>query len=221
MMSAGHLAMAFDQSFLLALALLILGSGLLKGNISAQVGALYSVDDEANRVRGYTVFSMGINVGAVFGPIVCGLLGQLYGWHTGFGAAALFILIGLVTYLVGYRHLPARAERSNSVSRALTSDEWRRIGIICAVLAIVLFPATSYFQSFNTAAVWSQDHVNLALGSFVIPVPWFNAVDAMFSILAVPRCSRSGAGRPRRAPASNRAIWRKSASARGWSPAPT
>ena len=199
LMSAGHLAMAFDQSFLLALALLVLGSGLLKGNISAQVGALYSVDDEANRVRGYTVFSMGINVGAVFGPIVCGLLGQLYGWHTGFGAAALFILIGLVTYLVGYRHLPARAERSNSVSRALTSDEWRRIGIICAVLAIVLFPATSYFQSFNTAAVWSQDHVNLAIGSFVIPVPWFNAVDATFSILAVPAVF---------------ALWRRQAEAR-------
>ena len=142
------------------------------------------------------------------------MLGQLYGWHTGFGAAALFILIGLVTYLVGYRHLPARAERSNSVSRALTSDEWRRIGIICAVLAIVLFPATSSFQSFNTAAVWSQDHVNLAVGSFVIPVPWFNAVDATFSILAVPAVFALWRRQAERAPASNRAIWRKSASAR-------
>ena len=59
LMSAGHLAMAFDQSFLVALALLILGSGLLKGNIAAQVGALYAVDDEANRVRGYTIFRRG------------------------------------------------------------------------------------------------------------------------------------------------------------------
>ena len=138
LMSAGHFAMAFDQSFLVALALLILGSGLLKGNISAQVGGLYSIDDEANRVRAYTVFSMAINVGAVLGPIVCGLLAQLYGWHTGFGAAALFIMIGLVTYLAGYRHLPARAVRAASVSRALTSAEWRRIRAICAVLAIVV-----------------------------------------------------------------------------------
>ena len=186
LMSAGHLAMAFDQSFLVALVLLILGSGLLKGNIAAQVGALYAIDDEANRVRGYTIFQTGINVGAVLGPIVCGLLAQLYGWHTGFGAAALFILIGLVTYLVGYRHLPARAARAVSESRTLTAAEWRRIRAICAVLAIVVCHATSYFQSFNTAGVWTQDHVDLDVGGFAIPVPWFNAVDPLFSILGVP-----------------------------------
>ena len=200
LMSAGHLAMAFDRSFLLALTLLILGSGLLKGNISAQVGGLYSVDDEADRVRGYTIFSMGINVGAVLGPLVCGLLAQLYGWHSGFGAAALFIVIGLVTYLVGYRHLPSRVERAISVSGKLTTAEWRRIRAICAVLAIVVFHATSYFQSFNTAAIWTQEHVALDLGSFRIPVPWFNAVDPVFSILVVPGVF---------------AVWRWQAGARG------
>ena len=137
LMSGGHLAMAFDQSFLVALTLLILGSGLLKGNIAAQVGALYAIDDEANRVRAFTIFHTGINVGAMLGPI-CGLLAQLYGWHTGFGAAALFILIGLVTYLVGYRHLPSRTERPVRDSRTLTAAEWRRIRAICAVLAIVV-----------------------------------------------------------------------------------
>jgi len=186
LMSAGHLAMAFDQSFLAALALLILGSGLLKGNVAAQVGGLYAIDDEANRVHGYTIFQTGINVGAMLGPVVCGLLAQLYGWHTGFGAAALFILIGLVTYLVGYRHLPSRTERAVSESRALTAAEWRRIRAICAVLAIVVCHATSYFQSYNTAAVWTQDHVDLDVGGFAIPVPWFNAVDPLFSILGVP-----------------------------------
>jgi len=186
LMSGGHLAMAFDQSFLVALALLILGSGLLKGNISAQVGGLYPVDDESNRVRAYTIFSMAINIGAVLGPVVCGLLAQLYGWHTGFGAAALFILIGLVTYLVGYRYLPARVERVATTSRELSPAEWRRIRTICAVLAIVVLPATAYFQSFNTAAIWTQDHVNLDLRGFIIPVPWFNAVDPAFSILCVP-----------------------------------
>ncbi len=186
LMSAGHLAMAFDQSFLAALALLILGSGLLKGNVAAQVGALYAINDETNRVHGYAIFQTGINVGAMLGPVVCGLLAQLYGWHTGFGAAALFILIGLVTYLVGYRHLPSRTERAVSESRALTAAEWRRIRAICAVLAIVVCHATSYFQSYNTAAVWTQDHVDLDVGGFAIPVPWFNAVDPLFSILGVP-----------------------------------
>ena len=80
-MSAGHIAMAFDWSFLLALLLLVAGSGFIKGNISAQVGALYPRDDEARRTRGFAIFSMGINFGAVFGPLVCGLLAQVFGWH--------------------------------------------------------------------------------------------------------------------------------------------
>ena len=101
LMSAGHLAMAFDQSFLVALALLILGSGLLKGNISADVGAFYGVDDEANRVRAYTVFSMAINIGAVLGPIVCVLLAYSIG--LAYGASApppCSSCIGLVTYMI-------------------------------------------------------------------------------------------------------------------------
>src|SRR3569832_420021 len=85
LMSGGHIAMAFDASFLLALALLITGCGLLKGNISAQVGALYPEGDAAGRTRGFSIFSMGINVGATVGPLVCGALAQFYGWHAGFG----------------------------------------------------------------------------------------------------------------------------------------
>src|SRR5438309_1495066 len=110
-MSGGHLAMAFDQSFLAALLLLIIGSGLLKGNISAQVGSVYPAEDEERRTRGFAIFSTGINFGAVVGPLLCGFLGQHYGWHVGFGAAALFMLGGLATYLSGYRYLPARVER--------------------------------------------------------------------------------------------------------------
>ena len=109
-MSAGHLAMAFDQTFLIALLLLVIGSGFLKGNISAQVGALYPPNDEARRTRGFVIFSTGINIGAVAGPLVCGLLAQVYGWHYGFGLAAIFMLLGLVTYLYGYRYLPAKVE---------------------------------------------------------------------------------------------------------------
>src|SRR6185295_735710 len=105
MMSAGHLAMAFDVSFLLALFLLITGCGLLKGNISAQVGALYPEDDAKGRTRAYSIYSMGINVGATAGPILCGLLAQIWGWHAGFGLAGILMLFGLVTYITGYRTL--------------------------------------------------------------------------------------------------------------------
>jgi proton-dependent oligopeptide transporter, POT family len=186
LMSLGHLAMAFDQSFLLALLLLVVGCGFLKGNISAQVGALYAANDEFNRVRGYAIFSVGINVGATLGPILCGYLAQQYGWHVGFGAAAFFIFCGLITYLVGYRHLPARVERAKAETRKLTKEEWRRVALICAVLCIEVFPSVSYFQSFNTIAIWTQEHVDLNVWGFVIPVPWFNSVDPIFSIMGVP-----------------------------------
>src|ERR1700676_1006458 len=88
-MSAGHIAMAFDQSFLLALLMLVIGSGLLKGNIAPPVGGLYAGEDDTRRTRVFVIFSTGINIGAVVGPLLCGLLAQLYGWHYGFGVAAL------------------------------------------------------------------------------------------------------------------------------------
>ena len=120
-MSGGHLAMGFERSFLLALLLLVLGSGLLKGNISTQVGALYPPGDESMRTRGYAIFSTAINVGAVAGPLLCGFVAQTYGWDYGFGIAAVFMLGGLATYLYGYRYLPARVARVRAQVAPLTA----------------------------------------------------------------------------------------------------
>jgi POT family proton-dependent oligopeptide transporter len=186
-MSAGHIAMAFDQSFLLALVLLVTGSGFLKGNISAQVGALYPVNDEARRTRGFAIFSTGINFGAVVGPLLCGLLAQLYGWHYGFGAAALFMLGGLATYLYGYRWLPARvARRNRSGDARLTRADWRVMFALIAVMVITIFQSIAYYQLANVGPVWIQENVSLAAGSFSLPVPWFQSIDPLFSILGVP-----------------------------------
>ena len=185
-MSGGHLAMAFDQSFLLALLLLVIGSGLLKGNISAQVGALYPRDDEARRTRGFAIFSMAINFGAVAGPLLCGFLADRYGWHIGFGVAAVFMLGGLATYLAGYKHLPAKVERRPDEVAKLTKHDWRIIAALIAVMFITIFQSISYYQLANTFPVWVQDHVDLSLGSFDIPVPWYQSVDPLFSIIGVP-----------------------------------
>lgn len=185
-MSAGHIAMTFDQSFLAALLLLIIGSGFLKGNISAQVGALYPVDEEARRTRGFAIFSMAINFGAVFGPVLCGWLAQAYGWHYGFGVAAVFMLGGLATYLYGYRYLPARVERRQQESKKLTRPEWRVIAVLVAVMFVSLFHSVSYLQLFNIFPVWLQQSVDLNVGGFQVPVPWYQSLDAIFSILAVP-----------------------------------
>src|SRR5512139_1105693 len=186
-MTAGHIAMAFDRSFLLALLLLVVGSGFLKGNISAQVGALYPVDDEARRTRGFAIFSTGINFGAVVGPLLCGLLAQVYGWHFGFGAAALFMLGGLSTYLYGYHYLPAKVVRRNRAADGrLTSADWRVMFALVAVMAITVFQTIGYYQLGNVLPVWIQQNVSLTAGGFSVPVPWFQSIDALFSILIVP-----------------------------------
>jgi len=185
-MAGGHLAMAFDQSFLFAMLLLVIGSGLLKGNISAQVGTLYPRDDEARRTRGFVIFSTGINIGAVIGPLLCGLLAQLYGWHFGFGVAAVCMLLGLATYLAGFRYLPARVPRSSATGFALKKSDWRVIGALVVVICITILPSLAYGQHFNALPVWIQDHVALNVGSFRIPIPWYQSIDALVSVLMAP-----------------------------------
>jgi POT family proton-dependent oligopeptide transporter len=186
-MSGGHLAMAFDRTFLLALLLLVIGSGLLKGNISAQVGSVYPPDDEARRTRGFAIFSTAINFGAVTGPLLCGFLGQRYGWHVGFGAAAFFMLGALATYLSGYRYLPARVERKARAAAApLTRKDRRTVAALFAVMAITVLAYIAYYQLANVLPVWLQQHADLKAGGFEIPIAWFYSIDPLVSILSVP-----------------------------------
>ena len=203
-MAGGHLAMAFDATFLLALLLLIIGSGLLKGNISAQVGSVYPPDDEARRTRGFAIFSTAINLGAVTGPLFCGFLGTRYGWHVGFGAAAIFMLGALATYLSGYRYLPARVERkSKEATGKLTSQDRKSVVALVAAMAIVIPAYVAYYQLANVLPVWLQDHADLNTGGFQIPIPWFYSIDPLASILSVPvlfalwnRQARNAGGEP-------------------------
>jgi POT family proton-dependent oligopeptide transporter len=185
-MSGGHLAMAYDQSFLLALLLLIIGSGLLKGNISAQVGGIYPPEDEARRTRGFAIFSTGINFGAVVGPLLCGFLGERYGWHVGFGAAALFMLGGLATYLSGYRYLPAVVERKQRGSGPLTAHDRKIIAALFVAMIIAVLPQIAYYQLANVLPIWLQDHANMNAGSFKVPIPWYQSIDPLFSIITLP-----------------------------------
>jgi POT family proton-dependent oligopeptide transporter len=185
-MSGGHVAMAFDQSFLLALFLLVVGSGLLKGNISAQVGGLYRTGEEARRTRGFVIFSTAINLGAVTGPLVCGFLGSRYGWHLGFGLAALFMFAGLATYLAGYRYLPAKVERDSLAAVAMTRSDWKVVAALGAVMLIAVFQSIAYYQLANVLPVWLQQHADLDAGGFRIPIPWYASIDPLASMLSVP-----------------------------------
>ena len=135
---------------------------------------------------GFVIFSTGINIGAVVGPLLCGLLAQVYGWHYGFGIAAIFMLLGLATYLYGYRYLPARVERRKFEGTRLTAAERRIVYALIAVMIITIFQSTSYYQIFNVNPIWIQQHVALDVGSFRIPVPWFQSINSVFSIVGVP-----------------------------------
>jgi proton-dependent oligopeptide transporter, POT family len=150
-------------------------------------GALYPPEDEARRTRGFVIFSTGINIGAVAGPLLCGLLAQLYGWHFGFDIAAIFMLLGLATYLYGYHYLPARVERRKFESATrLTATERRILVALMAVMIISIFESIAYGQVVNVSSIWIQQHVALDMGGFRIPVPWFQSINSVFSIASVP-----------------------------------
>lgn len=187
LMTAGHFAMVFDATFLVALLLLVLGSGCLKGNIAAQVGELYPRAQEALRSRGYTYFQLGINVGAVIGPLVCGLIAQLYGWHAGFGTAGVFMVIAAASYFSGMRYLAATPAKSvRSETTAITGDEWKMIGLVSLVIMLTLFQWLAWDQLFNVGLIWIADGVDpgTPLGAF--PVAWFPSIDSLASVLVVP-----------------------------------
>ena len=186
LMSGGHLAMAFDASFLLALALLVVGCGFLKGNISAQVGQLYRTDDADGRTRGFAIFSAGINMGAILGPLVCGLLGQVYGWHYGFAVAGVLMLLGLATYIAGYRFMPAERDRSRVEAASLGATDWKVIALLLLIMALTIPNSVIYYQNTNIALTWIDATVDLTVLGFHVPVPWFNSIDPLVSVLGVP-----------------------------------
>jgi POT family proton-dependent oligopeptide transporter len=188
-MSAGHLAMGFDVSFLIALLLLIVGSGCLKGNISAQVGQLYPIEEETRRTGGFTIFSAAINIGAVMGPLGCGAVAAIYGWHAGFGVAAVLMIVALVIYLAGQRHLAGKVPLKTKTGEdlpPLTTAERRRTALLVLVIALTVLPNAAYPMIWNIGLLWIDANVNLASPFGTVPAAWFNSIDSFASIAVVP-----------------------------------
>ncbi len=187
-MTLGHIAMTFDVSFLLALVSLVVGSGLLKGNVAAQVGHLYPEHDEVNRSVGYTIFSTGINIGATLGPFLCGLVAQVYGWHAGFGLAAAMMAFAAVVYLAGWKHFADDTPRHKRTDPGppMAARDWRIVGLVVVVMIFGLCAGLAYDQSSNVGLIWVSEQVNLRTAVGQVPVPWFVSEDALASILIVP-----------------------------------
>jgi POT family proton-dependent oligopeptide transporter len=200
LMALGHFLMAFEHLFLLALFVLILGNGAFKPNISTQVGHLYAPGDR-RRDRAFSIFYVGINLGAFMAPLVCGTLGETYGWHTGFLAAGCGMTIGLVTYLLAAPSLPLDAfVRREQTATPLRRDEWLAIAAIVALmLPVSLFWAT-YEQQGNTIALWADQNTNRYIFGFEIPVTWFQSFNPFmifaFTPLVVSLWRRQGPREP-------------------------
>ena len=192
LMAVGHFMMAFEPLFLLALLVLIFGNGAFKPNISTQVGSLYAPGDH-RRDRAFSIFYVGINLGAFLAPLVCGTLGEEIGWHYGFGAAGIGMTIGLSIYLYASRTLPPDVR-----SRVLTEgkkqpfgrDEWRAMGALILLAQPVMFFWATYEQQGNTIALWADAYtdrtINLIVWSGQIPVTWFQAFNPFMIFAFTP-----------------------------------
>jgi POT family proton-dependent oligopeptide transporter len=193
LMAAGHFMMAFEPLFLIALTTLIVANGAFKPNISTQVGALYEPGDP-RRDRAYSIFYVGINIGAFLAPLVCGTLGEGLGWHYGFMAAGVGMTIGLAIYLYALPVLPPdemhRLKAAGLDHKPLKRSEWRSI----LALAVLFVPTTLFFATYeqqgNTIALWADDYtdrtINLLVWHGEIPVTWFQSFNPLMIFAFTP-----------------------------------
>jgi POT family proton-dependent oligopeptide transporter len=189
LMAVGHFLMAVESLFFPALLFLILGNGAFKPNIVTQVGSLYPPGDP-RRDRAFTIFYMGINLGAFFSPLVCGTLGQRLGWHYGFGAAGIGMVAGLCIYLFGQRILApdpiiGTAERPRE-KKPLTHDEWRRVWALVLLCAINSIFWAIYEQQGNTLQLWADRNTNWNFFGLDIPSTWFQAFNPFMILFFAP-----------------------------------
>jgi POT family proton-dependent oligopeptide transporter len=189
LMAAGHFLMAFDQSFLAALTCLLLGAGCLKGNLATQVGELYGPED-TRRADAFQIYYIGINGGVIFGPTVTSFLGQGIDWHYGFGAAGIGMLLSLVIYVTGRRHLPTdarqarKAEKARKTSRPpMTGRDWRILILLMLLLPVLSLSVVGNNQIQNGLLVWADRDLALpVIFGKPIPAGTLIAVDSVVSV---------------------------------------
>jgi proton-dependent oligopeptide transporter, POT family len=185
----GQFLLMSPALFLPGLFCLILGNGCFKPNISTQVGSLYPPGDP-RRDRAFTIFYMGINLGAFFSPLICGTLGQVWGWKYGFGAAGVGMVGGLILYLWGQPYLAqdqlSRAKETNREQTPLTSQEWKGIvGLVILCLLNIVFWGV-YEQQGNTIQLFADRNADWRIFGFQMPSTWFQAFNPMFIFLFAP-----------------------------------
>jgi proton-dependent oligopeptide transporter, POT family len=188
-MAIGQFLLTAESMFLFGLLCLIVGNGCFKPNISTQVGSLYPQGDP-RRDRAFTIFYMGVNLGAFFSPLVCGTLGQVYGWRYGFGAAGVGMVAGVLFYLWGQKFLAqdqlTRARESRTEAAPLTSQEWKAIlGLVVLCILNIVFWGV-YEQQGNTIQLFADRNTDWHVFGWEMPSTWFQSVNPMFIFLLTP-----------------------------------
>jgi proton-dependent oligopeptide transporter, POT family len=190
LMMLGHFAMAFEALLFPALFLVAIGNGLFLPPLAIQVGDLYAADDP-RKAHAFSAYYMGINLGAVLAPLVCGTLGELYGWHWGFAAAGVGMAIGLIVYTSFSRLLPPELKRSQiaAETRAWAAPVVREhVVMLLLMVAMVVLFRVGYEQSGNVIALWVADRTDRSIDllGLTIPATWFQSINPLLIILGTP-----------------------------------
>ena len=201
-MAIGEFALAVPsmQFFYLGLGLLILGNGFFKPNISVVVGSLYEQNDP-RRDAGFTIFYMGINLGAFFSPLVCGTLGEKVGWHWGFISAGVGMLLGMVMYLWGQKALlgdkcmlPAVQHGNTIEDKPLTTVEKQRIAVIFIMVFFSIFFWASFEQAGSSLTLFADRETNRMITLFGLnwemPASYFQSINPLFIFIFAPFFSK-------------------------------
>ncbi|MBC8755418.1 peptide MFS transporter [Kordia sp. YSTF-M3] len=189
---AGHSILAVEElwAFYTGLGLIIAGVGMLKPNISTMVGGLYKQGD-IRRDKGFTIFYIGINVGAFLSSLIVGYVGEVHGWHYGFGLAGIGMALGLLQYLVGQKYLTHvgnflgtsenKAEKE-AMNKPLTKIEKDRIVVLFISFLLVIVFWGAFEQAGGLMNIYASEKTNRMLMGWEVPASWFQSLNAMFII---------------------------------------
>jgi len=198
--AAGHCMMAYPSlpTFYAGLISIVIGTGLLKPNVSGIVGTLYTKED-VRRDAGFSIFYMGINLGAFIAPLICGPLGQRINWHYGFGAAGVGMTLGVIQYVLGKKHIApglARhakdevderaAEAAAGRSSSFTPQEWKRISVIGILFIFSMLFWGAFEQAGSSLNLFADRLTRLSFLQWNFPSTLFQSVQPLFVIIFSP-----------------------------------
>lgn len=190
LLAIGHSTLAIEQmwAFYTGLVFIVLGCGMLKPNISTMVGGLYKQGD-IRRDKGFTIFYIGINLGAFISSLVVGYVGEVYGWHYGFGLAGIGMGLGLLQYVWGLKYLSevgnflGDSKDNQEVMKApLTKIEIDRVVVLLISFLLVIVFWGAFEQAGGLMNIYTMEKTDRMIGDWQVPASWFQSINAMFII---------------------------------------